>query len=57
MHLTGMTVVTKSLKTAGVYSSGLVVEPNAQWRRNVVRFRQLDKLVDRIKALEKGAEK
>ncbi len=57
VHLTGMTVVTKSLKTAGVYSSGLVVEPNAQWRRNVVRFRQLDGLVDRIKALEKGAEK
>lgn len=53
VHLTGMTLVTKNIKKAGVYSSGTAVEPNAQWRRNVVRFRQLDELANRVKTLEK----
>lgn len=56
VHLTGMTLVTKSIKKAGVYSSGTAVEPNAQWRRNVVRFRQLDELANRVKKLEKDNE-
>ncbi|MFD2229779.1 UDP-3-O-(3-hydroxymyristoyl)glucosamine N-acyltransferase [Alkalimarinus sediminis] len=53
VHLTGMTLVTKSIKKAGVYSSGTAVEPNDKWRRNVVRFRQLDELANRVKKLEK----
>ena len=56
VHLTGMTLVTKSIKKAGVYSSGTAVEPNAKWRRNVVRFRQLDELANRVKKLEKDNE-
>ncbi len=56
VHLTGMTLVTKSIKKAGVYSSGTAVEPNAKWRRNVVRFRQLDELANRVKKLEKDIE-
>lgn len=53
VHLTGMTMVTRSLKEPGVYSSGTGVEPNRDWRRSVVRFRQLDELVQRVKRLEK----
>ncbi|UZE95080.1 UDP-3-O-(3-hydroxymyristoyl)glucosamine N-acyltransferase [Alkalimarinus alittae] len=56
VHLTGMTLVTKSIKKPGVYSSGTAVEPNAQWRRNVVRFRQLDELANRVKKLEKDTK-
>ena len=39
--LTGMSMVTKSIKVAGSYSSGTGVMPTANWRRAVVRFRQL----------------
>lgn len=39
--LSGMTMVTKSIKTAGSYSSGTVAMPTANWRRAAVRFRQL----------------
>lgn len=39
--LTAMTLVTKSLKQAGSYSSGTVAMPTAKWRRAAVRFRQV----------------
>ncbi len=55
VHLTGMTLVTKSIKKPGVYSSGTAVEPNSTWRKNAVRFRQLDNIANRIKKLEKDA--
>ncbi len=53
VHITGMGMVTKSLSKAGVYSSGIPVEPNIRWRKNVVRMRNLEKLDLRLKQLEK----
>lgn len=52
VQLTGGTAVSRSITQTGVYSSGLPAEPNQQWRRNIVRFRQLDKLAERIKQIE-----
>jgi len=56
-HITAMTLVSKSITESGVYSSGTGVEPHAQWKRNVVRFRQLDELSQRVKNLEKLVKK
>ena len=53
VHLTGMTMVTRSLLKPGVYSSGTGVEPNSEWRRSVARFRQLDDMARRLRQLEK----
>lgn len=53
VQLTGMTMVTKSITESGVFSSGIPVEPTKQWHKNVVRYRQLDKLFERVKLLEK----
>lgn len=39
--LSGMTMVTKSIKISGSYSSGTAAMPTAKWRRAAVRFRQL----------------
>ncbi|MGO2212951.1 UDP-3-O-(3-hydroxymyristoyl)glucosamine N-acyltransferase [Psychrobacter alimentarius] len=39
--LSGMTMVTKSIKKSGSYSSGTVAMPTAEWRRAAVRFRKL----------------
>ncbi|PHS70938.1 MAG: UDP-3-O-(3-hydroxymyristoyl)glucosamine N-acyltransferase [Methylophaga sp.] len=52
VQLTGMTMVTKSITTSGSYSSGIPAEPTKQWHRSVVRYRQMDKLADRVKRLE-----
>ncbi len=51
-HVTAMTLVNKSIDTPGAYSSGTALEPHQQWKRNVVRFRQLDELAKRVKRLE-----
>lgn len=56
VHLTGTTMVTGDITEAGVYSSGTGADTNRQWRKNAVRFRQLDSLARRIKALEKTLE-
>jgi UDP-3-O-[3-hydroxymyristoyl] glucosamine N-acyltransferase len=53
VHLTGMTLVSGDISEPGVYSSGTSADTNRQWRKNAVRFRQLDSLARRIKNLEK----
>lgn len=39
--LSGMSMVTKSIKVSGSYSSGTAAMPTAKWRRAAVRFRQM----------------
>ncbi|MDC9725333.1 MAG: UDP-3-O-(3-hydroxymyristoyl)glucosamine N-acyltransferase [Gammaproteobacteria bacterium] len=51
--LTGMTMVTKSIKEPGSYSSGIPAEETHKWHKNVIRYRQMDKLTERVKQLEK----
>lgn len=56
VHLTGMTLVTGDIRDPGVYSSGTSADSNRQWRKNAVRFRQLDAMARRLKELEKKIE-
>lgn len=53
VHITAMTLVSHSIHESGVYSGNLPVDDNAQWRKNVARFRQLDAMAKRLKQLEK----
>ena len=53
LHFTGMAMVTKNMDEPGVYSSGIPVLPNREWRKNMVSLRQLSELSQRVKALEK----
>lgn len=50
--ITGMSGVTNSIKKAGSYSSGLPVMGNKVWRKNIIRFKQLDELARRLITLE-----
>jgi UDP-3-O-[3-hydroxymyristoyl] glucosamine N-acyltransferase len=51
--ITGMTVVSKSIRQPGVYSSGVGgVTTNKDWRKNSARVHRLEQLVERIKILE-----
>lgn len=51
--LTATTTVSSSITQAGVYSSGIPAQPNQMWRKNAVRFQQLDDIARRLSKLEK----
>jgi len=53
VHVTGMTMVTHSIKQAGAYSSGTPFQKNSAWLKNAVRFKQLDALTKKINKLIK----
>ncbi|TDY00123.1 UDP-3-O-(3-hydroxymyristoyl)glucosamine N-acyltransferase [Thiohalophilus thiocyanatoxydans] len=50
--ITGMSLVTHTIREPGVYSSGVPLDLNRQWHKNAVRFKQLDEMAKRIKKLE-----
>ena len=52
-RISASTVITKSLPKAGTYTSTLPFSEHAVWQKNAVHMRNLDKLADRIKQLEK----
>ncbi|WP_252109513.1 MULTISPECIES: UDP-3-O-(3-hydroxymyristoyl)glucosamine N-acyltransferase [unclassified Halomonas] len=54
VQVTGMSLVTNSITEPGVYSSGTGAMNNTQWRKNAVRFKQLDEIAKRLNKLEKN---
>lgn len=52
VHITGMTMVTRSITQPGSYSSGTPMSETRDWKRNAVRFAQLDRIQKRLAALE-----
>ena len=57
VHVTAMSLVTNSIKKPGVYSGSTPLSPNTLWRKNAVRYRQLDAMARRIKQLEQQVGK
>lgn len=52
VHITGMSMITKSITEAGSYSSGSAFEPTERWRKTAVRVKQLDDMARRLRQLE-----
>jgi UDP-3-O-[3-hydroxymyristoyl] glucosamine N-acyltransferase len=52
--ITGCTMVSHSVPRPGVYSGGIPLEEAHVWRRLVARFKRIDSLVTRLKALERN---
>jgi len=50
--VTGYSLVTRSLRGPGIYSSGMPAVPAAEWRRTVARLRRLPGIERRIALLE-----
>jgi len=57
VHISAATVVTKSIAKPGHYTGVFPVEENSAWERNAATLKQLHRLRERIKALEKELEK
>jgi UDP-3-O-[3-hydroxymyristoyl] glucosamine N-acyltransferase len=54
VHITAGSLVTKSIDKAGSYSSGTSMQNTKAWRRNAVRFSQLDIMAKRLSDIEKS---
>lgn len=56
VQVLGKSMVTGSLRKSGIYASGIPETDHETWRRNAVRFRHLDEIAKRLKALERRIE-
>ena len=56
VQLTATSAVPNSIRSAGIYSSGMPVQENRAWRRNIARLRQLDDMARRLRAIERRLE-
>jgi UDP-3-O-[3-hydroxymyristoyl] glucosamine N-acyltransferase len=54
--VTGMSMVSASIRKPGMYSSGSPVQETAKFRRNLVRFRHLDELAKQVEQLGTGQD-
>lgn len=52
VYITGMSSVVHSIRRSGIYSSTHSVQPQREWQKNSVRFRQLDHIVKRLRKIE-----
>lgn len=50
--ITGMSGVANTIKKPGMYSSGLAITETRVWRKNMIRFKQLDEIARRVQKLE-----
>ena len=44
VHITAKSLITKSIKESGIYSSGTPFMKNAEWKKNAVSFKKLHKI-------------
>ena len=55
--VTAMSLVTKDIKSPGVYSSGTPLLENSQWHKSNARYKSLDRLARTVAKLEKQQDK
>lgn len=53
VHITGMTMITKSITKPGSYSSGTAFDSTDNWKKMAVRLKKLDEMAKRLRELEK----
>lgn len=52
VEITAMSLVSRSIKQSGRYSSGTGLMPGKQWKRSIVGFAKLDEIMKRLRRLE-----
>jgi len=56
VQVSAMSLIDRAITEPGVYSSGTGFMKTSQWKRNTVRYRQLDSIARRLKELEKKTD-
>ncbi|MGX2973639.1 UDP-3-O-(3-hydroxymyristoyl)glucosamine N-acyltransferase [Ursidibacter arcticus] len=51
--ITGMGMVMRPITEKGIYSSGIPLQPNKEWRKTATLTMNIDKINERLKAVEK----
>ncbi|WED21174.1 UDP-3-O-(3-hydroxymyristoyl)glucosamine N-acyltransferase [Vibrio sp. JC009] len=54
--ITGMGMVMRGIDEKGVYSSGIPLQPNKEWRKTAARVHRIDDMNKRLKEVEKKLE-
>ncbi|GLO60179.1 UDP-3-O-acylglucosamine N-acyltransferase [Vibrio sp. MACH09] len=54
--ITGMGMVMRSISEKGIYSSGVPLQPNKEWRKTATRVHRIDEMNKRLKSVEKKLE-
>ncbi|EOY2076061.1 UDP-3-O-(3-hydroxymyristoyl)glucosamine N-acyltransferase [Vibrio alginolyticus] len=54
--ITGMGMVMRSIEEKGLYSSGIPLQTNRDWRKTATRVHRIDEMNKRLKAVEKQLE-
>ncbi|WP_340479683.1 UDP-3-O-(3-hydroxymyristoyl)glucosamine N-acyltransferase [Vibrio anguillarum] len=54
--ITGMGMVMRSITEKGMFSSGIPLQPNKEWRKTAARVHRIEDMHKRLKALEKYLE-
>jgi UDP-3-O-[3-hydroxymyristoyl] glucosamine N-acyltransferase len=54
--ITGMGMVMRSIDEKGMYSSGIPLQTNKEWRKTAARVHRIDEMNKRLKAVEKLLE-
>jgi UDP-3-O-[3-hydroxymyristoyl] glucosamine N-acyltransferase len=57
VHISAATTVTRSILQPGNYTGMFPIDDNATWEKNAASLKQLHKLRERVKAIEKELEK
>lgn len=57
VQVSAMTLVSQSITEPGMYSTGTIQAKTAEWKRNALRFQQLDSIAKRLKEIENSTDK
>ena len=56
VHVSGMTMVSRSVREPGIYTGSIPSMPHKVWQKNLSRLKQLDTMSRKIRKLEKEIE-
>ena len=57
VQVSAMSLVSQSIPEPGMYSTGTIQAKTSQWKRNAIRFQQLDSIAKRLKEIESSTDK
>lgn len=57
VQVSAMTLVSQSITEPGMYSTGTIQAKTSEWKRNAIRFQQLDSIAKRLKEIENSTDK